>query len=406
LFVHRPNYYENRAYRGTDGRCMLYEDDGVNTPPHMAARSPNGVSERAGALRAPHGVHSRSAGRLADGREVTEYLLDAGGGITMSVLDLGGIVTALNCPDRDGRSANVVLALASLDDHVQRACNFGSLVGRYAGRVAGGRFVLDGQAVQLARNDGNNTLHGGPFGFGGRLWAATPVPPAPDGSAAIELALVSEHGDDGFPGCLQVGVRYTLTSAGEWRIDYRATTDRPTVLNLTHHVYWNLAGGGSIEQHRLTLPASRYAAVDAALIPQGLEAVAGTPMDFRAGRPIGAGWRTPHPQIRIGRGYDHYFLIDREQAGLAFAARLEEPTSGRVLEIETTEPGLQFYSGNFLDGSLEGRDGTMLRQGDGLCLETQRIGDAPNRLEAPTTVLRPGEVFTSTTVHRLGTAAA
>ncbi len=347
-------------------------------------------------------VRRHATGLQCGGREVTEYVLDAGNGITLSVLNLGGIVTALNCPDREGRCGNVLLGLARLDDHLRRARNFGSLVGRYAGRIAGGRFPLDRHIIQLAVNHGPNTLHGGPQGFGGRLWDVTPLPDAADGSAAIELTLVSEHGDQGFPGRLQVTVRYTLTPAAQWRIDYQAVTDRPTVVNLTHHAYWNLAGGGTIEDHRLTLPARRYATVDAELIPLAFEDVAGTPMDFRAGRRIGDGLRAPHPQVQAGRGYDHFFALDRTGPGLALAARLEDPASGRVLEVETTEPGVQFYSGNFLDGTLEGRHGALLRQGDGLCLETQHTGDAPNRTDGPSTVLRPGEVFTSTTVYRLG----
>ena len=380
-------------------------------------------------------VQRRGTGFHAEGREVSEYVLDAGNGVSLSVLDLGGIVTALHCPGRDGRMANVVMGPARLEDHLQRARNFSSLVGRYAGRIAGGRFVLDGRTVELAVNEGANTLHGGPRGFGARLWNVTPVPVA-GGGAAIELTLVSEHGDQGFPGRLELRVRDTLTraarsaaargsaeaagavaaaaaaagSAGvaagtelaEWRVDYHATTDRPTVLNLTHHAYWNLAGGGSIEDHRLTLAATRYAALGAAMIPLGFEDVAGTPLDFRAGQRIGAGLRSGHPQMRAGRGYDHFFQIDRAGPGLVPAARLEDPVSGRVLEIETTEPGVQFYSGNFLDGTLEGRHGAMLRQGDGLCLETQHVGDSPNRAQGPSTVLRPGEVFRSTTVHRLG----
>jgi len=347
------------------------------------------------------GVQRRGIGVDAGGREVSEYLLDAGTGVRLAVLDLGGIVTALDCPDRHGRIGNVVMGPAQPSEYLGSARNFNSLVGRYAGRIAGGRFMLDGRPVQLAVNEGPNTLHGGPQGFGARLWTVTPVHDAPEGSAAIELELVSEHGDQGFPGRLQVRVRYTLTRAAEWRIDYRASTDRPTVVNLTHHAYWNLSGGGSIEQHRLTLPASRYAALGAAMLPQGFEDVAGTPLDFRAGRRIGDGLRAPHPQIRAGRGYDHFFALDRMAPGLVRAARLEDPASGRVLEIETTEPGLQFYSGNFLDGTLEGRHGAMLRQGDGLCLETQHVGDAPNRADGPGTVLLPGQVFSSTTVHRL-----
>jgi aldose 1-epimerase len=352
----------------------------------------------------PTGVIARPAGLLPDGSEVIEYLLDAGAGVTMSVLNLGGVVTALSCPGRDGDCANVVLGLANVHDHVGVARNFGSLVGRYAGRIAKGRFLLDGQAVQLACNEGDNTLHGGPLGFGTRLWAVTPVADSADGSVAVDLALTSEHGDQGFPGRMDVRVRYTLTRNAEWRIDYHATTDQPTVINLTHHVYWNMAGGGSVARHRLQLPASRYVAVDADLLPRAVEPVAGTPMDFRSPKPIGQAWREPHPQVCIGRGFDHHFVLDREPGGLALAARLEDPASGRVLEIETTEPGVQFYSGNFLNGSLPARHG-LLRQGDGLCLETQHMGDSPNRPEEPSTVLRPGEVYASTTVHRFSVAA-
>lgn len=351
-------------------------------------------------------VRRRSTGLRVAGREVTEYVLDAGRGVTLSVLDLGGIVTALNCPDREGRNGNVVPGPARLEDHLQRARNFSCLVGRYAGRIAGGRFTLDGRSVQLAVNEGANTLHGGPQGFGDRMWTVTPVADTGDGSAAIELELISEDGDQGFAGRLHARVRYTLTPAGEWRIDYRASTDQPTVVNLTHHVYWNLAGRGSIEDHRLVMPASRYATLDPTLIPQGFEDVAGTPMDFRGGRRIGDGWREPHPQIRAGHGYDHFFELDRtQQPGLALAARLEDPASGRVLEVRTTEPGLQLYSGNFLDGTLEGRHGALLRQGDGLCLETQHVGNAPNRTDGPTTVLRPGELYDSTTIYRVGVRA-
>lgn len=344
------------------------------------------------------GVSSRPFGTLPDGRTVTEYTLDAGGPVTLSALDLGGIVTGLHCPDRTGRRANVALGLAHLHDHLQRNRNFGTLVGRFANRIAGGRFTLDGRLHQLPLNDGPNTLHGGPDGFGARLWQATP---AADGSAALDLALTSVDGDQGFPGTLQVRVRYTLTPAGAWRIDYHATTDRPTLVHLTHHVYWNLAGSGSAMGQRLTLPCSRYAPVDEARIPTGLEAVDGTPFDFRAGALLDERLRPPHLQIQRGRGIDHFFVIDRNAPGLVPAARLEDPASGRVLSIQTTEPGLQVYTGNFLDGTLQGTQG-MLRQGDGVCLETGRAPDSPNRPEWPSTVLRPGEVFAGSTVHRLG----
>lgn len=360
---------------------------------------------RRAAADASGGITVRPAGRLVDGTPVQEHVLDNGCGLTLSVLDLGGIVTQLLCPDRDGRRASVVARLARLEDYPGPARSFGSLVGRCAGRIAGGRFVLDGETFELTRNDGAHTLHGGVPGFGERLWQVEPVAAAYEGDVAIELRLDSPHGDQGFPGHLALSVRYTLTRAGEWRIDYRATSDRLTVLSPTHHAYWNLSGGGSIEQHRLTLAANRYAELDESLIPQALVPVDGTPMDFRAGRAIGEGLRVPHPQIRVARGYDHFFEIDRTSPGLAFAARLEDPTSGRVLEIETTEPGLQFYSGNFLDGRLETAAGALLRQADALCLETQHIGNAPNRDDGPSVVLRPGQVFTSTTVHRFGVQA-
>ena len=344
----------------------------------------------------------RAFGRLPDGQEVDEFTLDNGRGLQLSLIPLGGIVTALRCPDRAGRSANIVLGLPTLNDYLQRnQAHFGTLVGRVANRIAGGRFVLDGRAHQLACNEGHNTLHGGPGGFGSRWWQVTPLPAG--GEVAVELKLVSEDGDQGFPGRLELNVRYTLTARNEWRIDYLASTDRPTVLNLTHHAYWNLSGGGSAFDHRLWLPARRFLAVDDLLIPERIAAVDGTPFDFRQPKPIGERIRAANTQLQRARGYDHHWLLDGHDGRLAPAARLEDPLSGRVLEIETSEPGIQFYSGNFLDGSLLGRHGQALRQGDGLCLETQHAPDSPNRRGWPSTVLRPGQTFCSTTVYRLGT---
>jgi aldose 1-epimerase len=344
----------------------------------------------------------RPFGRLPDGREVDEFTLDNGRGLALSLIPLGGIVTALRCPDRDGHCANVVLGLPSLEDYLQHnRAHFGTLVGRYANRIAGGRFVLDGQACQLARNEGANTLHGGPGGFGRRWWQVEPLVANDD--VAVALSLVSEHGDQGFPGRLELSVRYTLTPRNEWRIDYLATTERPTVLNLTHHAYWNLAGSGSVLGHRLWLPARRFLAVDAQLIPERIAAVEGTPFDFRQPTPIGERIRVADVQLQRARGHDHHWLLDAADGALRPAARLHDPISGRVLEIETTEPGIQFYSGNFLDGSQLGRHGQALRQSDGLCLEPQHAPDSPNRRGWPSTVLRPGEVFRSCTVHRFGT---
>jgi aldose 1-epimerase len=327
--------------------------------------------------------------------------------LSLRAINFGGIVTALNVPDRAGRADNIVLALPDLRDYETRNPNMGTIVGRYANRIAGGRFTLDGQAFDLPRNNGANTLHGGPVGFGKRWWDIATLPVGEDGSVAIELTLDSADGDQGFPGRMQVTVRYALTPHGEWRIDYLATCDRATVVNLSQHAYFNLAGRGSILGHRLQLPASRYCPVDAQLIPLGIAEVEGTPFDFRALTPIGDRIREAHPQILYARGYDHNWVLDaKPQAGLHLAARVEEPGSGRAMDIHTDQPGVQFYSGNFLDGTLAGADGHAIRQGDGLCLETQHFPDSPNQPAFPSTVLRRGERFASTTLHRFGLCAA
>jgi aldose 1-epimerase len=346
-------------------------------------------------------IGMRLFGKLADGRHVHEYTLDNGRGITLSAINLGGIVTALHCPDREGRVANVVLGFNELSDYVERNPNFGTIVGRYANRIAGGRFMLGDEPYELATNDGAVSLHGGPCGFGKRWWAIEPLPPSADGSVALELSRISEDGEEHYPGRLEVTVRYTLTPQNEWRIDYRATTSRQTVLNLTHHGYYNLAGGGSALEHELTLNASRYLPIDASLIPIGIADVQDTPFDFRQPTRIGQRVRAADAQLLVARGYDHNFILDRaSETGLVHAARLADPASGRVMEVTTTEPGVQFYSGNFLDGRLLGANGQAYRQGDGVCLETQHFPDSPNRPEFPSTALRPGETFQSTTVHR------
>jgi aldose 1-epimerase len=346
----------------------------------------------------------RPYGHLPDGRAVSEYTLDNGHGLVLRAINFGGIVTELHCADRDGRPANVVLGFDNLTDYLERNPNFGTLVGRYGNRIAGGRFTLDGEPYQLALNDGANALHGGPGGFGKRFWAITPLPPEADGSVALELTLTSDDGDEHYPGRLDVTVRYTLTPANEWRITYRATTSRATVVNLTHHGYYNLAGRGSALGHRLTLNASLYLPVDAELIPAEAAEVDGTPFDFRHPTRIAERIRSGHPQLMTARGYDHCYLVDRGGSkDLVHAARLADPASGRVMDIATTEPGVQFYSGNFLDGRLRGAHGQAYRQGDGVCLETQHFPDSPNRPEFPSTVLRPGETFQSTTVHRFST---
>lgn len=349
-------------------------------------------------------ITSREFGRMPDGRAVTEYTLDNGRGLSLSAINLGGIVTALHVPDRDGHSRNIVLGLPTLADYLKPHPHFGTIVGRYANRIAGGRFTLDGVAHQVAVNDGANSLHGGHKGFGTRFWQIEAVPAdSVANEVAIELRYTSADGEEGFPGEVQVTVRYVLSTTGNaWRIDYRAVTDRATVLNLSHHDYFNLAGGGAVQGHRLTIPASRFCPVDAGLIPLGLAPVDGTPFDFRVPTLIGERIGEPHEQLRVAGGYDHNWVLDREPAGMALAARLEHEPSGRVMEVLTTEPAVQFYSGNFLDGSIRGRDGESFNQGAGLCLETQHYPDSPNQPDFPSTVLRPGEVFSSTTLHRFG----
>lgn len=351
-------------------------------------------------------MERRDYGLLPDGRVVHEYTLGNGLGLTLTALTLGGIVTGLWVPDPQGRSGNVVLGLTNLDDYVHRNPSFGIIVGRYGNRIAGASFELDGEVHALARNDGPNCLHGGTEGFGHRLWVAEPVEPRAGEAQALLFTYTSPHGEQGFPGELRVGVRYSVSATdNSWRIDYEATTDRATVVNLTHHDYFNLAGDGSVLHHRLTIPASRYSEVDEHLIPQRHAAVQGTPFDFRQPTTVGARIRRAHPQLLRAKGYDHNFLLDGEPDadGLRPAATLEDPHSGRCMRVLTSEPALQFYSGNFLDGSLAGPGGRIYRQGDGLCLETQHHPDSPHHeagADWPSTVLRPGVVWRSTTVHR------
>jgi len=353
-----------------------------------------------------HGISGREFGTLPDGRVVHEYTLVAGG-LVLSLITLGGIVTTLWAPDRDGVAANVVRGFDNLADYATRNPHFGVIVGRYGNRIAGARFTLDGQLHELARNDGPNCLHGGPGGFGKRLWLAEPVAAGAEGAVALRLRYTSEDGEEGFPGRLQVLVRYTLGPGPSWRVDYEARTDRATVVNLTYHDYFNLAGSGSALAHELSIAASRYCPVDQHLIPLGVADVVQTPFDFRMPTSVEARLRDAHPQLVHARGYDHNWLLDGAgEEGLHFAARLRHPASGRTMDVHTTEPALQFYSGKFLDGSLAGTGDRLLRQGDGLCLETQHSPDSPNRPDWPGTVLRPDGVYRSSTEHRFGVDVA
>jgi aldose 1-epimerase len=351
-------------------------------------------------------ITRRALGALPDGRMLEETTLH-NAGLSLSAIPLGGCVTSLQVPDRNGHPGNVLLALGSAAEYAGPHPHLGALVGRFANRIAGGRFVLDDEPFQLPTNNGRNSLHGGPGGFGRQWWNVSELPDAGNGNVGIALRLTSPDGDQGYPGRLEVEVQYLLTAAREWRITYRATCDRRTVVNLTQHAYFNLAGGGSALGQRLTIAASRFLAVDEHLIPQALTPVDGTPFDFREPAVIGARMQDGHAQLRVAGGYDHCWVLDDGvTAQPHFAARLEDPVSGRAMDVFTTEPGLQFYSGNFLDGSFTGAGGRPLERGHGICLETQHFPDSPNRPDFPSVVLDPGQVFHSTTIYRFGLAPA
>ncbi|MFD5449259.1 aldose epimerase family protein [Streptomyces sp. NPDC003470] len=342
-------------------------------------------------------------GRLADGTKVYRWSLE-NGGTRMKVLSYGGVVQSLEIPDRRGRYENVSLGFDNLDDYVARSPHFGALIGRYGNRIAKGRFTLDGKQYQLSVNDGENSLHGGALGFDYRVWDVEPFTRGSD--VGLVLHYTSVDGEMGYPGTLRAEVTYTLTRRGEWRIDYEATTDKATVVNLTSHVYWNLAGEGSgtIEDHELSIAASRFTPTDAGLIPTGeLAKVAGTPFDFRRAKPIGRDIRDGHPQLVTAKGFDHNWVLDKGITDRPeHVVTLRDASSGRTLRIATDQPGLQFYSGNFLDGTLTGTGGSVYRQGDALCLETQHFPDSPNQPSFPSTVLRPGQTYRTTTVHSFG----
>lgn len=345
-------------------------------------------------------------GRDVFGGEVDRFTLGNDSGMRVRILTLGGIIQSIEVPDRHGRMANVVLGFGGLASYVERGPYFGCITGRYANRIALGRFTLDGAGYRLPTNDGPNSLHGGTVGFDKRVWEATPFERGD--AVGVELRHTSPDLDQGYPGTLTTTVTYTLTPDNAVRIDYRATTDRPTIVNLTNHTYFNLAGEGcgSVEGHLLRLNARSYTPVDDTLIPTGsIDPVAGTPMDFTRPTPIGARIRDDFPQLVIGRGYDHNWVLDREDgSGLVEAATVVEPESGRVLTVQTEEPGIQFYSGNLLDGTLTGTGGRAYRRGGGFALETQHFPDSPNHPNFPSTVLRPGQVYRTTTVYRFSTS--
>lgn len=344
-------------------------------------------------------------GRMADGQAVEAVTLVNARGMTVRVITLGASIQSVIVPDRRGRMADVALGYATLDGYLAKSEYFGATVGRVANRIAGGRFSLDGKAYQVPANNGPNALHGGPLGFDKRNWTIVNVGRA--AAPSVTLRLVSADGDQGFPGTVTTTATYALNDRNELSVEYRATTDRPTVIGLSNHAYWNLAGEGSPQgalRHRLTIAAAAFTPVDATLIPTGeLRAVAGTPFDFRVATTVGDRVRADDEQIRFGRGYDHNWVID-PSGGIGATVRrvavLEDPDSGRVMELLSDQPGLQFYSGNFLDGTVLGKSGRFYRQGDTVVLEPQQFPDTLNRPAFGSARLEPGRVYRNRIVFR------
>jgi aldose 1-epimerase len=348
------------------------------------------------------GVTRAAFGTTRDGKAVEIYTLTNAHGLEMRVISYGGIITSLKVPDRSGHLADIVLGFDTIDGYLKEPPYFGALIGRYGNRIAKGQFTLDGNTFKLATNNGPNHLHGGVKGFDKVLWNV--VPGTDSNGVSVTLSRVSPDGEEGYPGNLQATVRYTLTDKNELAVDYRATTDKATPVNLTQHSYFNLADdSGDILGHELTIHASRYTPVDATLIPTGeLATVDGTPFDFRKATAIGARIAADNVQLKNGGGYDHNWVLERSGSGLQPAAWLVDPKSGRTLEVATTEPGLQFYSGNFLDGSITGKGGRVYRRRTGLSLETQHYPDSPNHPNFPSSILKPGQTYSSQTVFRFG----
>ncbi len=342
-------------------------------------------------------------GKTKEGTLIQRFVLSNPKGMEAVVITYGASLVSLKVPDRSGKPADIVLGYGSIDGYEQDKSYFGASIGRYGNRIAGGQFSLSGTVFHLPKNDGPNSLHGGTPGFNKRVW--TPVDRSRPGVQVLELSYTSPDGENGYPGTLQVKVTYTLSEkSNELRIDYSATTDKDTVLNLTNHSYFNLSGAPDREivDHQLLLHAGKFTPVDATLIPTGeLRPVRGTPFDFTASTAIGARIAQDDQQLKFGKGYDHNWVLQRtKKAGLQLAAEVFEPSSGRVLEVLTTEPGIQFYTGNFLDGTVHGKDGQLYGHRTGFCLETQHFPDSPNHSSFPSTVLKAGQTMRSSTVFR------
>ncbi|MCP9495611.1 MAG: galactose mutarotase [Pyrinomonadaceae bacterium MAG19_C2-C3] len=346
-------------------------------------------------------VDKKSFGKLADGTNIELYTLTNARGVQADITNFGATLVALRVPDRAGKIADVVLGYDDVQGYATDEFYIGSIQGRYANRIAGGRFTLGGVEYKLAQNNNGNHLHGGVRGFNKVVWQE--VNSQPTNAASLSLVYVSRDGEEGYPGNLKVTVTYTLTDDDALKIDYQASTDKETVLNLTNHAYFNLAGAGNILNHELKLYANRFTPTDATSIPTGeLRSVKGTPLDFSRLTSIGARINSDDEQMRFAAGYDHNFVLDKKGGNLAIAAEVYEPTTGRVMSVSTTEPGLQFYSGNFLK-EVKGKAGKIYDRRDGFCLEAQHFPDSPNKPKFPSTVLKPGATYTQTTIYKFTT---
>ena len=336
-------------------------------------------------------------GKTREGAPVRIFTLTNKHGVQATITNFGGRVVSLKVPDKKGAMGDVVLGFDSIEGYLNENPYFGALIGRYANRIGHAQFTLNGLLYKVPKNDGDNSLHGGMRGFDKVVWTAREL-----SDGRLELSYLSKDGEEGYPGNCKVTVIYHLTDADELRIDYAASTDKDTVVNLTNHSYFNLKGGGDILGHLLTLNAETFTPVDSGLIPTGdLKAVAGTPFDFRKPTAIGARIEQGDEQLKLGKGYDHNWVISRKPGTeLSLAARVEEPETGRVMEVWTTQPGVQFYTGNFLDGTIKGKGGIVYARRSALCLETQHFPDSPNKPRFPAAVLKPGMEFKSTTIYR------
>lgn len=343
-------------------------------------------------------IEKRAFGKTPDGTAVDLYTLTNDKGVEAKITNYGGVLVSMKVPDRRGKLADVVLGYDTFDEYLQDRAHFGSIVGRFANRIAGGKLSIAGVQYDLVKNNGENHLHGGTKGFDRVVWQAKEI--GGKDSPALQLTYMSKDGEENYPGNMSVTVVYTLTDSNELKIDYAATTDKETVVNLTNHTYFNLAGAGGILNHEMMINADYFTPADKTQIPTGeIRSVKGTPFDFTQPMRIGARIDDGYEQIVLGKGYDHNFVINRKDNALTLAARVYEPTSGRVLEVSTTEPGVQFYTGNFLAGA-KGKGGRAYERRHGFCLETQHFPDSPNKPNFPTTTLKPGGRYTQTTVFK------